>query len=76
MYYNKPKGFRSSVRRGDSQNNRPYRKPFRSGSFNQVRNGGGRGLHESKLKGQIDIFIKKATQASETESISDRKSVV
>lgn len=76
MYYNKPNGFRSSVRRGDSNFNGHFRKPFRkpgfrsygnNGGFNQSR-GGGRGLHESKLRGQVDIFIKKAkeTKFSET----------
>ncbi len=83
MYDNKPKGFRSSVRGGASQNNRPFRKPFQksgfqtyknNGGFNQSRGGGsGRGLHESKLKGQVDIFIKKASESSiETDTLSQK----
>ena len=64
MFYNRPNGFRSSVRGGASQNNRHSYKPYRNnGGFNQTR-GSGRGLHESKLKGQIDIFIKKAENIS------------
>lgn len=72
MYYNKPNGFRSSVRGGDSNFNSNFKKPFRkpgfksysnNGGFNQQRSRGG--AHESKLKGQIDIFIKKAKISSE-----------
>ncbi len=59
MYYNKPNGFRSSVRGGETHHNR-FRKPSRfNGGFNQPRRTQG-GAHESKLKGQVDIFIKKA----------------
>lgn len=69
MFTYKPKGFRSSVRGGASQSNRHSYKPYRNnGGYNQSRGGGsGRGLHESKLKGQIDIFIKKSQQSSELE---------
>lgn len=56
MFYNKPKGFRSSVRRGDSHYNSRFRKPQR-------------GAHESKLKGQVDIFIKKAKESDNSEEI-------
>lgn len=78
MFYNRPKGFRSSVRGGASQKNRYSYKPYRNnGGFNQLasRSGsrnGGRGLHESKLKGQIDIFIKKAENISQTEVLSQK----
>ena len=66
MYYQKPNGFRSSVRGGAFNRNR--QRP--NSNFNgggQRRPGGfrgtpGRGLHESKLKGQIEIFIKKASE--------------
>ncbi|MDO8618692.1 MAG: DEAD/DEAH box helicase [Candidatus Daviesbacteria bacterium] len=64
MYNNRPNGFRSSFRGANSNfsyNNRPAR---RSGGFNQSRFGGSRGLHESKLKGEVDIFIKKASAVS------------
>ena len=84
MYYNKPKGFRSSVRGGASQNN-SFHKPFRKNGFTHNRNNGGfnqsrgfqrggqRGAHESKLRGQVDIFIKKAQAiASETEVVSQK----
>lgn len=62
MFYNKPKGFRSSVRRGDSHfNSKPNRsRRFSGGSSNRFGRPQQRGAHESKLKGQIDIFIKKA----------------
>ena len=56
MYYNKPKGFRSSVRRGTFNHNNS-RRPFRS-----FQAGPKRGAHESKLRGQVDIFIKKAKE--------------
>lgn len=60
MYYDKPKGFRSSVRGGAAQNN-TFRRPFRnSGRFNNPR-AFSRGAHESKLKGQVDIFINKSS---------------
>ncbi len=73
MFYNRPKGFRSSVRGGASQNNRHSYRPYRdNGGFNQTRNSG-RGLHESKLKGQIDIFIKKAEGISQIDSVISQK---
>ncbi|MBI2019951.1 DEAD/DEAH box helicase [Candidatus Daviesbacteria bacterium] len=75
MYYNerrfstrnKPKGFRSSVRRGDSFKNK-FRRPFSNGGFNKPRFQS-RGAHESKLKGQLDIFIKKAKEITEIETV-------
>lgn len=69
MIYNRPNGFRSSVRGGASQNNRySYKSARPAGGFRN----GGRGLHESKLKGQIDIFIKKAENISQTEVLSQK----
>ncbi|MBI3103733.1 DEAD/DEAH box helicase [Candidatus Daviesbacteria bacterium] len=68
MYYgNKPKGFRPASG-GDSNFNRPFRKPFRNGGFNRQRFGQ-RGAHESKLKGQVDIFIKKAKEVGQEEIV-------
>ena len=62
MFYNKPNGFRSSVRRGSIQKNNRFHKPFRNnGNFNKPRIA--RGAHESQLKGRIDIFIKEAKQS-------------
>lgn len=87
MYYQKPKGFRSSVRRGVSQNNSQFRKPFQKNGYTPYKNNGGfnrfgarhgrgfgqRGTHESKLKGQVDIFIKKAGNiTSQAEEISQK----
>ena len=73
MFYNKPKGFRSSVRRGESQNNN-FRKPFKKSGFNSFRQSRApqRGVFESKLRGQVDIFIKKATQTGEVEAVSQK----
>ncbi len=74
MYYNnKPNGFRSSVRGGAFNRNSFKRSHssgsgFSSGGFNRNRNsqrGGRAGAHESKLKGQVDIFIKKAKPIAE-----------
>ncbi|OGE38052.1 hypothetical protein A3B45_03975 [Candidatus Daviesbacteria bacterium RIFCSPLOWO2_01_FULL_39_12] len=75
-YGNKPYGFRSSVRGGAFNRNRFKNRSNKFGSFNKQRTlqrgtlaslsprfgeaGRGRGGHESKLRGQIDIFIKKA----------------
>ena len=83
MFTYKPKGFRSSVRGGDSNFNKPFSSPFKksgytpyrnNGGYNQHRSsGGGRGLHESKLKGQIDIFIKKANGSSQSDSVTSLK---
>lgn len=84
MYYNKPKGFRSSVRGGETQHNKQslpirfakgrFHRSFKKyGGFNQSRSGG-RGLHESKLKGQIDIFIKKAKDVTGQTEITASKS--
>ncbi len=67
MYNQRPDSFRSSIRGGDSQNNSFRSRPFRNnGGFNQSRGGGsGRGMHESQLRGQVDIFIKKAKGTTE-----------
>ncbi len=82
MYYNKPKGFRSSVRGGDSNSNTSFKRPFNkpgfksygnNGGFNQSRfgqRGSQRGAHESKLRGQVDIFIKKAKVFSQETEIT------
>ncbi len=76
MYYNKPKGFRSSVRGGASHfNNKPRFSSHRNnGGFNQSRGPQrGGGLHESKLKGQVDIFIKKAKfEPTDIETVSQK----
>ncbi len=73
MYNNKPNGFRSSFRGANSNYsfNRPFRK---NGNFNRPQRFGGRGTgsHESKLKGQVGIFIKKAATQSYLEQVSDK----
>ncbi|QQG43393.1 MAG: DEAD/DEAH box helicase [Candidatus Daviesbacteria bacterium] len=55
---NRPNGFRSSFR-GANNNNRSFNRPFkRNGHFNQPKNRSF-GAHESKLRGQVDIFIRR-----------------
>ena len=65
MFYQKPNGFRSSIRAGAYNQNGFRSKPRFNGGFNKQRSFQGsskRGAHESKLRGQIDIFIKKAKE--------------
>ncbi len=60
--------------RRDSNYNRHFRKPARfNGGFNQPRRAFG-GAHESKLKGQVDIFIKKAQGPADQTEINSQKS--
>lgn len=67
---NKPNGFRSSYRGANNNNNRSFsNRPF-NGRFNQPRNRSFGGAHESKLRGQVDIFIKKATPVVEEQQIT------
>lgn len=72
MFYNKPKGFRSSAFGGASQFNRQnrFKRPFSNGGFNKPRNF--LGAHESQLKGRVDIFIKQAKQTLENTQVIER----
>lgn len=60
MFYNKPNGFRSSVRRPIQRNR--FHRPASTGGFNRSNSRYGGGAHESKLKGRVDIFIKAAKE--------------
>lgn len=80
---NRPNGFRSSFRGANnkqsfSANNHSFNRPAYqagrpfNGRFNQPRNQGFGGAHESKLRGQVDIFIKKATPALEEQQMTPK----
>ncbi len=70
--YNRPNGFRSSFRGANNRNsfnNRPFKG---NGHFRQPQNRGFSGAHESKLRGQVDIFIKKATPPLEEQQMAPK----